>query len=64
MLPLAEIRLQKLQLFGKWNTEAKIEFLFKILGSVVGEASLQHFLCRHKLTSWLIQARLKAPRRL
>jgi hypothetical protein len=63
MLPLTKVKLQKLWFFGNWNSKAKIVFLLEILGIVIREASLQHFLSQHRLTSWLV-FRLKAPRRL
>jgi hypothetical protein len=63
MLPLAKVKIRNLRFFRHQNSEAEIMFLLEVVGRVVREASLQHFMCRHKLASWLI-LRLEAPIRL
>jgi hypothetical protein len=63
MLPPAKVKIRNLRFFRHQNSEAEIMFLLEVVGRVVREASLQHFMCRHKLASWLVP-RLEAPIRL
>jgi hypothetical protein len=44
-LPLAKVKVRKLQLLVSWDSQLKIEFQPKILEWEAGEASDQHLLC-------------------
>jgi hypothetical protein len=62
-LPLTKVQVWKLRFFGSWDSQAKVVFLHKILGRVVGEESLQHLLGRCKVAYGFVTG-LKVPGRL